>query len=142
MDIAETGISKGVLARLFQWCSDAWEQAGEAEMLANLDERVFHDLARDCGVTPDQLLQLVKAGPHAADEMPEMMRALNIDPAAVKLQDALLFRDMQVTCGNCAAKGRCRNDLALNTAGAHFRDYCGNAPTLNALRAEPELLIG
>jgi len=91
----------------------------------------------DCGITPEQLIELAKAGPHAADEMIEMMRALSIDPTEVQLRFRNQFRDMQINCSHCASKGECRKDLKIGSAPEHFIDYCANADELNALRRGP-----
>ncbi len=39
-------------------------------------------MAAECGVSSAELIRIVAAGRHAADEMHDMMRALNIDPEA------------------------------------------------------------
>lgn len=128
------------LDRLLAWCADAWNSASEAEMLAAMDPKTLDGLASDCGVSPDQLLRLAKAGPHAADEMAEMMRALNIDFTEVQAREPGLFRQMQSSCANCAAKGRCKSDLAAGTAAVDFIEYCRNADLLTEMRATPEFL--
>ncbi|EHS50007.1 hypothetical protein PDO_2828 [Rhizobium sp. PDO1-076] len=128
------------LTQILSWFARSFEASAEADILAAMDEREIMALAEDCGISPDQLLVLIKAGPHGADEMPQMMRALNIDPAEVELRMRKLFRHMQTTCAACGAKDRCRRDLVHAVADQSFMDYCGNAETLNALRADPDLL--
>jgi hypothetical protein len=128
--------------RFLAWCADAWSAAAEAEELAMLDEETIQQISKDCAIAPDDLLQLVKAGPHAADEMIEMMRALNIEESDVAVLHPALFREMQLTCTKCRSKTRCRNDLEARVAGQEFSGYCGNAPNLNAIRADPDLLLG
>jgi len=128
--------------RFLSWCAEAWSAAAEAEEIAMLDEETIRQISKDCAIAPDDLLQLVKAGPHAADEMIEMMRALNIDQSDVAVLHPALYREMQVTCSKCRSKNRCRHDLEAEIAGQEFAGYCGNAASLNTMRADPELLHG
>lgn len=127
---------------LLAWFGSSFEAATEADMLANLDEAQLSALAEDCGLAPHELLALAKAGPHAADEMPRLMRALNIDPAEVEFRMRRLFRSMQVTCSSCASKQSCRHDIDSGQIRDAFASYCGNTDLLNELRADPDLLIG
>lgn len=128
------------LTQILSWFAKSFEASSEADILAAMDEKDVIALAEDCGISTDQLLALVKAGPHGADEMPQMMRVLNIDPAEVEFRMRKLFRHMQTACAACGAKDRCRRDLVHAVADQSFMEYCGNAETLNALRADPDLL--
>ncbi|KQW30903.1 hypothetical protein ASE36_00970 [Rhizobium sp. Root274] len=129
------------MQQILSWFAQGFEASTEADVLANLDQAQIEALAEDCGLSPHQLVALVKAGPHAADEMPQVMRALNIDPDEVDYQMRKLFRDMQIACSNCQSKDQCRHDLQAGTIGKTFVDYCNNAESLNALRASPDLLM-
>ena len=140
MSIAVNDSAHSVLSRVISWIARSWENAGEAEMIAAMDDQTIREIAHDCGITPEQLIELAKAGPHAADEMIEMMRALSIDPTEVQLRFRNQFRDMQINCSHCASKGECRKDLKIGSAPEHFIDYCANADELNALRADPQVL--
>ena len=133
---------RNTVQQIVSWFARGFEQATQSEMLAGLSDAEVEALAEDCGISAHQLLALVKAGPHAADEMPAMMRALNIDPAEVEFRMRRVFLDMQVTCAQCSSKDTCRQHLDQGQAERTFVDYCGNADTLNALRADPDLLIG
>ncbi|NML74052.1 hypothetical protein HHL25_07955 [Rhizobium sp. S-51] len=134
--------TRTVLSRVIGWFAKGWENSAEADMIASLDDFTIQSIAHDCGISPDQLVELAKAGPHAADEMLEMMRALNIDPAEVEMRLRAQFRDMQINCAHCASKGECRRDLANGNAAANFAQYCANSQDLNALRASPDFLAG
>lgn len=126
---------------ILSWFAQGFESAHEGDMLAALSEAEVEALAEDCGLSAHQLVALVKAGPHAADEMPAMMRALNIDAAEVEYRMRRMFRDMQITCAQCSSKETCRNHLQQGKAAESFVEYCGNADALNALRANPDLLV-
>ncbi|MGL3608894.1 DUF6455 family protein [Rhizobium sp. G187] len=141
MSISLTDPIRQGFHHLLTWCGTGFEATAEADLLANLDETQLAALAEDCGLTPHEMLALAKAGPHAADEMPRLMRALNIDPAEVEFRMRKLFRSMQVTCANCSAKQSCRHDLDNGHAETVFASYCGNADLMNSLRVDPELLV-
>lgn len=141
MNIAVTEGTENFFSRLLGWVAKAWDNASEAQAISALDEATIRQLAQDCGIRPEELVELAKAGPHSADEMIAMMKALHIDPTEVQLRYQGQFRDMQINCSHCASKGACRRDLADGTAPDHFHDYCANADHLTALRAEPDMLM-
>jgi hypothetical protein len=91
-------------------------------------------IAHDLGVSDDTLDDLVRRGPHAADELPKMMKALGLDPAAVARAQPLIMRDLERVCSQCPHKRVCKDDLAHGTAAQEYEVYCGNAETLDALR--------
>lgn len=132
--------SENLVSQFFGWLSKSWQTAGEAQALSSMDREMLRDIARDCGVEPDQLVELVRGGPHSADEMTSMMKQLNIDPVEVATRYQLEFRDMQVNCSRCGSKAQCRSDLEAGTAAEHYAGYCRNADHLAAMRAMPELL--
>lgn len=140
MDTAVHDNSHTLVSRFMGWVARSWEASSEADAIAALDADTIRQIAGDCGIAPDQLIALAKAGPGAADEMIEMMKALNIDPMEVSMCHPHQFRDMQVNCSSCASKGRCRRDLAAGQAALHVNDYCNNSDHLAAMRATPELL--
>jgi hypothetical protein len=89
--------------------------------------------AHDLGIGPEELVQLARKGPGAADLLPKLLRALGTDPAAFARQDPSTMRDLQRLCIACGAKRRCEHELAAGTAKKNFRDYCPNAYTLDVL---------
>lgn len=91
-------------------------------------------------MTPCQLVSIVRAGPHAAQEMNEMLHALNIDASSLMANDHCLFNDMKAVCAECGSKGECRRHLRDGTAAQTYNDCCCNADTINTLRAAPDML--
>lgn len=140
MNIATNDAARSAVFRIFDWVAKGWERASEADMIASLDDETIREIAHDCGIQPDQLIALAKAGPHAADEMPAMMRALGIDPMEVETHYREQFRAMQIDCSNCTSKDECRRDLKNGSAAQHFNDYCANADDLSSFRASPDML--
>ena len=100
----------------------------ELSELRQLDRDDFERIAMD-------LDELVRHGEHAADELPQMLKALGIDEAALGRAEPLVLRDMERVCAMCKDKPRCHRDLAAGTSAAHYEDYCLNAPTIDRLGA-------
>ena len=101
--------------------------------LGQLDRESMQRIAGDLRISPDDLDELVRNGPHAADELPHMLKALGIDEAAIARFEPLVLRDMARVCSLCQDKARCRDDLAAGTADKHYEEYCLNAPTIDHL---------
>jgi uncharacterized protein YjiS (DUF1127 family) len=112
----------------------AWlKHRRELNELHHMDRGDIDRIASDLRVTPDDLDELVRQGPHAADELPKMLKALGIDEAALARTQPLVLRDMERVCALCLHKRRCDRDLAAGTAAAHYEEYCLNAPTIDQL---------
>ena len=93
-------------------------------------------IARDIGVNPEELITIANKGPHAADELPKLLRALGVDPKKLGSNDPSLMRSLQRICISCGHKDQCQHDLAAGTAASNYRDYCPNAMSLDALLHE------
>ena len=85
------------------------------------------------GMTPQELLFAVSKGPHAADELPKLLSALGVDPQKLSSADPALMRSLQRICITCGHKDQCQHNLAAGTAAGHYRYYCPNAVSLDAL---------
>lgn len=131
-----------IISTLTAWWRNRKEANRQFEEILSLSEQDLAEVAADCGVSTYDLIAIIKAGPHAADEMWEMMKALNIDPDAVDEADRHMFHDMMAVCAECAAKGECRHDLRKGTAAERYVHYCPNAEQLNILRATPDMQVG
>lgn len=105
----------------------------ELSEIRRMNRTDFDMIAQDLRVSPDDLDRMVEAGPHSADEMPKMLEALGIDLEDLVRTKPLLVRDMERVCALCRDKAQCHNDFAAGTAAEHFKDYCPNAPTIEAL---------
>jgi transcriptional regulator with XRE-family HTH domain len=105
----------------------------ELSEIRQMDREDFERIAGDLRISPGELDELVRRGPHAADKLPQMLKALGIDEAALSRSEPLVLRDMERVCAMCKDKPRCHRDLAAGTAGAHYEEYCLNAPTIDHL---------
>ena len=105
----------------------------ELNEMRQLDRSDFDRIANDLRVSPGDLDELVRQGPHAADELPKLLGVLGIDEEALARTQPLVLRDMERVCALCHHKGQCDRDLAAGTAGEHYEGYCPNAPTIDVL---------
>jgi transcriptional regulator with XRE-family HTH domain len=105
----------------------------ELNELRQLNTQEFDRIAGELRVSPNDLNELVRQGPHAADELPMMLKALGIDEDILARTQPLVLRDMERVCALCHHKGECVRDFAAGTAAEHYEEYCPNAPTIDFL---------
>ena len=129
-----------VLDAIANWVKKYREAIGYDNELANCTPEQVALIARDIGLGPGELLSVTAKGPHAADELPKLLRALGVDPQKLASKDPATMRDLQRICVTCGHKGQCRHDLATGTAASHYRDYCPNAISLDALFHENRMI--
>ena len=98
-----------------------------------MDTTEFDRIAGDLRVSRGDLDTLVRRGPHAADELPKLLKLLGIDEADLARSEPLVLRDMERVCAMCASKRQCDRDLAAGTSAEHYEGYCLNAPTIDSL---------
>lgn len=106
----------------------------ELNEMRRLDRTEFDLIASDLRISPGDLDQLVQVGSHGADELPQMLKGLGISEDDLKRSQPMLVRDMQRVCALCRDKAHCDRELAAGTAAAHYRGYCPNAPSIDALK--------
>ena len=90
-------------------------------------------MAKEIGVTPSQLHELVSKGPGNANLLKTMLVALHVDPKVLADMDPLIMRELRWLCITCSNKKRCEHELAKGTATEHFREFCPNAVSLDQL---------
>jgi hypothetical protein len=90
-------------------------------------------MAKDIGVTPNQLQELVRRGPDSAKLLKSMLVALHVDPKIIAEMDPLVMREMKWLCITCNNKKRCEHELAKGTATEHFHEFCPNAVSIDEL---------
>jgi hypothetical protein len=64
------------------WIKEYREAIGQRNELANCTPEVVASIARDIGVSPEELTLFTAKGPHATDELPKLLRALDVDPGS------------------------------------------------------------
>jgi uncharacterized protein YjiS (DUF1127 family) len=105
----------------------------ELSELQQLDRNEHDRIADDLRISPTELDELVRHGPHAADELPRMLKALGIDEQALARAQPMVLRDMERVCALCGHKAECDRDLDAGTAADNYENYCLNAPTIDRL---------
>ena len=109
----------------------------EIRELREINSGAFARIAQELCVTPAELDALVRAGRHASDEVPKLLKSLGIDEAVLSRTQPLLQRDMVRVCATCRQKARCDHDLDAGTSAQHYEEYCLNAPTIDGLGQKP-----
>jgi hypothetical protein len=122
-----------ILDAIANWVKKYREAVGLRGEFAHCGAEEVARIAQDVGVSPEELIFVSNKGPHAADELPKLLRALGVDPQKLASDDPAIMRSLQRICISCGAKDRCRHDLAMGTAADNYRDYCPNAMSLDAL---------
>jgi hypothetical protein len=112
---------------------DWLKHRSELREMREMDAANFRQIASELRMTSADLEALVRQGPHAADELPKMLKALGIDQEALARTEPLVLRDMERVCALCNHKRQCDRDLAAGTSAAHYEQYCANAPTIDGL---------
>src|SRR5664279_871068 len=125
-----TAHSIPVVETLIHSFGDWLNHRREMNELRQLNTAEFDRIANELNVSPSDLSELVRQGPHAADELPRMLKVLGIDEEALARTQPLVLRDMVRVCALCAHKGECDRDLAAVTTAEHYKGYCLNAPSI------------
>jgi len=101
--------------------------------LRDMNSGDFARIARDLSVSPAELDEVVRQGPHASDELPRLLKALGIDAETLSRTQPVLQRDMVRVCATCQQKALCDHDLAAGTSAQRYDEYCPNAPSIHDL---------
>jgi hypothetical protein len=101
--------------------------------IARLEPRELACVARDLGISSDELRVLAAQDKSAADLLLRRMETLRLDPAQV---DSAVMRDLQRCCSKCKDKVLCLHELEDRPREAMWPKYCPNEQTLAALTEE------
>ena len=128
-----------IVERVIDTFGDWLKHRRELREMREMDAANFDRIASELRMSSADLEALVRQGPHAADELPKMLKALGVDQADLARTEPLVLRDMERVCALCTHKRQCDRHLAAGTAAAQYEEYCGNAPTIDGLgpRANP-----
>ena len=105
----------------------------ELRDIRQLDRSGFDRIASELRISPDELDELVRQGPHAADELPKLLRALGVDEGNLARTEPQLLRDMERVCAQCIQKRKCNRELTAGITSGHYGEYCLNASTIDGL---------
>jgi hypothetical protein len=121
----------GLMTTITHWRSS--RRAGQE--LASLDADGLGALARDVGLSLDQLTRLTARGARAGEELPRLLQAVGLAPERIARTHPDVMRDMSIVCSGCEFARRCRRDLDRGWTPVVQR-YCPNTDTFKALQAE------
>jgi hypothetical protein len=118
--------------RLRSW----WVQQRTFRQLAQCDERDLQRILHELNVTEPELNDAVIRGAYPKLLLPEMVQALGLESQSIEKHYPRIADDLRRVCAHCPDKKRCRHELDAHTAASHYREFCYNAMTLEALTAE------
>ncbi|MBD9373249.1 hypothetical protein IB238_11530 [Rhizobium sp. ARZ01] len=122
------------LMHVFEMMAARWKgYRDSAQMLRNLTQlgpREIGTIAADCGLTSEQFCDVVGRGPHAADELGNVMTALGINAEALQHKDRTAFNDMTRVCAACSHKAACRRSIRNGTIVTDHVAFCNNSDVL------------
>jgi hypothetical protein len=122
--------SLSMVERLTHTFSEWLKHRRELSEMQHLNAAEFDRIASDLRLSPADLDELVRHGPHAADELPKLLKALGISGEDLARVEPMVLHDMERVCALCGQKRECDRDLAQGTSAEHYREYCLNAPTI------------
>lgn len=109
------------------------ERTASVNEIEHLDPQEMKCLARDLGISADDIRILAAKDKDAADLLTRRMETLGLDPARI---DSTVMRDLQRCCSKCSDKGRCVHELEDHPREPLWPKYCPNEQTLAALTEE------
>ena len=115
------------------WVTRYRQAIGVRRDLANCGAEEVAAIARDIGLSAQELEFIASKGPNAAAELPKLLRALGVDPQKLPSDRRTTMRDLQRICITCGHKAQCRHELAAGTAAEHYRDFCPNTMSIDEL---------
>lgn len=125
-----------ILGAIANWINKYRNLAALHDEFQRCSPDEVRQIAKDLSVPLDELRSLASKGPDSAALLEKLLLALRVDPEVLMKADPATMRDMQRLCVNCQQKRRCQHELAAGTAAEHYRSYCPNAFTLDAVFAE------
>jgi hypothetical protein len=122
-----------IRTRLYDKCKRALSNREWLAELSACPPSERHCIAEEVRLSESDLWSLGGTHPGPAELMPRRLEQLGLDPGFVKHGQSAAYRDLERVCARCRAWRRCERDLARGDVQAGMRDYCLNAPTIDAL---------
>ena len=131
---ADAGLDT-IFESIARWVRNYRESLDNSRQLAQCSPEEVAAMANDLAVSSSDLMALAHKSPDSARLLYRMLAALGVDLAALAARDPMVMRDLERLCVSCSHKRQCAHDLAEGKGGAHYKDYCPNAYTLDMLLA-------
>jgi hypothetical protein len=123
-----------VFDAIANWVKKYRDAVGLRAELAHCGPEEVANIAHDLGMGPEEFVSLASKGPHAADQLPRLLRALGVDPVELASIDPANMRALERICITCGHKSQCEHDVAAGgDVQNSYRDYCPNAKSIDAL---------
>ena len=130
---ADRSVLDSVIGAIAAWVNKYRDKAGLRDQFGRCSREDVMQMAKDLGIPESELRVIAAKGPRAADQLRSMLLALHVDPERLLRSEPAAMRDMQRLCISCEAKQHCEHELAQGSAAGHYREFCPNAFTLDAL---------
>ena len=124
---------ESLFSAIANWVTKYRQAAGLRRELAKCGPEEVAAIARDIGLSTQELELISSKGPNAAAELPKLLRALGVDSQKLLSDRNGTLRDLQRICITCGHKAQCKHELAARTAANHYHDYCPNAMSIDEL---------
>jgi hypothetical protein len=124
---------ESIFGAIANWVTRYRQAVGLRRELAKCGPEEVAAIARDIGLSTQELEFIASKGPNAADELPKLLRALGVDPQKILSDRNGTLRDLQRICTTCGHKAQCKHELAAGTATKHYHGYCPNAVSIDEL---------
>jgi Family of unknown function (DUF6455) len=122
-----------VLYKLAEMANAIWRRNISANEVSRLGKQEATCVARDLGISTDDLRALAGQDKNSTDLLVRRMMTLGLDPTKL---DPAVMRDLQRCCSMCGDKQLCVHELEDKPRVATWPKYCPNEYTLAALASE------
>ena len=119
-----------VLDRLAERAIAIWQRHKSANEVAQLGRPEATCIARDLGISTDDLRALAGKDRNSAELLIRRMATLGLDPTKL---DGAVMHDLQRCCSLCRDKQLCVHELEDKPREPTWPKYCPNEHTLAAL---------
>ena len=126
-------IVSGVTEKVCEWAGALEKRRQQRAEIEAMDPEERARLAGDIGMSAEELVSMEGTAHGPRDLMPERLKALGLPPDQLRAMEPAVYRDMQRVCSHCQAMKKCEKDMAHGDYDTGHRDYCLNAPTIDAL---------
>lgn len=125
--------TRSSLLHVFSDSFDRWNKRRrdirEIQTIAQPGRGELSALARDIGISSDELLRVTKSGPKTPPELPQLLNVLALEEP----KDPRILNDMLTVCSMCMHKRRCNDDLAAGKSAQNYAEYCDNTEAIDSL---------
>ena len=115
----------------WQGTHDLWTHA---DRLDQLEPRQITNLARDAGISVDDLKALVMQTDGPLVLLKRRLDNLHLTEEEIAAISKDLLADLKRTCALCESKERCADDFAEDPSTPGWESYCPNSGTLRLLK--------